>query len=110
MSWIHQTIQFYTGARHSVSDQQTNDCYQNDGHYADLCEDRKASEREHATNCAREIKELWLSECDSSSEEVRHDQLTPKEHGMKLLQLTKAKALRQTWAKLQILPKVHIAS
>jgi hypothetical protein len=108
MSWINQTIQFCTGAKHAAVtplEASPTECYSNTQHYADL-EDDQALARVQAAECAREIKQLWLSECTCSNDDVRQDELTPQQHGVRLLQMTKAKALRRIWHKETAVPQV----
>jgi hypothetical protein len=73
------------------------ECYSNEQHHANLVADSQALEKARSLECASEIRALWLSECENFELDKPIDSITPKEHGDRLLQLTKSKALRRTW-------------
>jgi hypothetical protein len=100
MSWFNQFVKSWIGKNQSspaVIIQA--DCYSKEQH--DLKEQRAADlahqasiERAQALDCAKAIKELWLSQCDQNS---GVNALNLRLHKEPLVAIMKAPANRRSW-------------
>ncbi len=67
MSWINDRINFCKGQSHTaIPAVTTADCHPNATHHADLEQEKTALAETQVADCQRLIKELWLSECETS--------------------------------------------
>jgi hypothetical protein len=97
MSWLTDRINFCKASSHRAPVTVSKGCYSNENHLRELLQEEEARSKERNEECGKLISELWLSRCEESLGTVDPEHLTPKQHGDKLLQATKLKALRRTW-------------
>lgn len=98
MSWLTDRINFCKASSHRApASAGSTGCYSNDTHFRELLEAEEARSKARNEECGKLISELWLSRCEESLGTIAPEHLTPKQHGDKLLQATKLKALRRTW-------------
>jgi hypothetical protein len=94
MSWFNTFKRRWKGKGQSNPTDTIGAVWRSTEEYAAELAHRASLERAKAIACAKEIKELWLSECEQIS---TANSLTLNQHRDNLAAITKATPIRSSW-------------